>query len=74
MPYIQHRAATVSATRPVFSGPSRSMGVDRIDRRVSDIDLLDGIREISPAKVATILGLAILCWTPIAAILVDLLG
>lgn len=74
MPDIQHRAATVSATWPVFSGPSRSMGVDRIDRRVSDIDLLDGIREISPAKVATILGLAILCWTPIAAILVDLLG
>ncbi|WP_153003141.1 hypothetical protein [Sphingomonas sanguinis] len=74
MPDIQHRAATVSATRPVFSGPSRPMGVDRINRRASDIDLLDGIREISPAKVATILGLAILCWTPIAAILVDLLG
>lgn len=74
MPDIQHRAATVSATRPVFSRPSRSMGVDRINRRASDIDLLDGIREISPAKVATILGLAILCWTPIAAILVDLLG
>lgn len=74
MPDIQHRAATVSATRPVFSGPSRTMAADRIDGRVSDIDLLDGIRQISPAKVATILGLSILCWTPIAAILVDLLG
>ncbi len=50
------------------------MGVDRIDRRASDIDLLDGIREISPAKVATILGLAIpVLDAPIAAILVDLL-
>ncbi|WP_058716613.1 hypothetical protein [Sphingomonas sanguinis] len=73
MPDIQYRAATVSATRPVFSGRSRTMAADRIDDRVSDIDLLDGIRQISPAKVATILSFAILCWTPIAAILVDLL-
>ena len=64
MPDVQPLAAPVSTTQPVLFRPRWDLDVARVG----------DAHGMSLANLATILGLAILCWVPIAAILLALLA
>lgn len=73
MPDAPHLAATASTTQPVSFRPPWAAAADISEGRGMDAGLGGDIHPLSIAQIATIVGLAVLCWAPIAATLIVLL-
>ncbi|WP_343525570.1 hypothetical protein [Sphingomonas sp.] len=73
MPDVQDTVTTASTAQPVSFQPQRIVAADLDDGKAMRRGRIGSSRTISPAKLAALVGLGVLCWVPVAAILVALL-
>lgn len=70
MPDVQDLVSTVTLSKPASAGSPRVTAATRTAVLMSDRRVVSDIRMMNLVKVVALVGMALLCWAPVVAVLV----